>query len=145
MSDAHTVFDPFIGVDVEVSCKLVDRLRGKYACGPHLPNGNPEFGWRQFHAPPIQHEAADKIEALEAEITRLRAEIEAARSEEREFCALLAEQHTGMWDNATAGAIATNIRKRSYDRVDRVVVTKAFYDEAIRARASIPPADGGGE
>lgn len=31
---------------------LVERLRGKYAVGPHLPNGNPEFGWRQFEAPP---------------------------------------------------------------------------------------------
>jgi hypothetical protein len=47
---------------------LVDRLQGKYAIGPHLPNGMPEFGFRQFEAPPIQHEAA-------AEITRLRARV----------------------------------------------------------------------
>ncbi len=32
---------------------------------------------------------------------------------EREACALLAEQHTGMWDNATAEKIARNIRERS--------------------------------
>ncbi|RBO54687.1 hypothetical protein DSD19_04740 [Rhodovulum sp. BSW8] len=43
---------------------LVDRLRGKYAMGPHLPNGKPEFGWRQFEAPTIQHEAAAEIERL---------------------------------------------------------------------------------
>lgn len=64
MSDTRTVHDPFLGKDVQVSDKLVDRLRGKYASGPHLPNGNPEFGWKQFQAPPIQHEAAAEIEYL---------------------------------------------------------------------------------
>lgn len=64
----RTVNDPFSGKDVQVSDRIIDRLRGKYACGPHLPNGNPEFGWRQFEAPPIQHEAAARIEALETEI-----------------------------------------------------------------------------
>ena len=64
--ETRTVHDPFMGKDVQISDRLVDRLRGKYACGPHLPNGNPEFGWRQFQSPPIQHEAADRIEALEA-------------------------------------------------------------------------------
>lgn len=98
MSETRTVHDPFIGVDVEVSCKLIDRLRGKYAVGPHLPNGNPEFGWRQFQAPPIQHEAADKIEALEAEITRFRTELETARKYATRLCECLHEQH--YWDNA---------------------------------------------
>lgn len=28
--------------------------------------GRPEFGWRQFQSPPIQHEAAKRIEELEA-------------------------------------------------------------------------------
>jgi hypothetical protein len=64
--ETRTVHDPFIGADVQISDRLVDRLRGKYASGPHLPNGRPEFGWRQFQAPPIQHEAAARIEALEA-------------------------------------------------------------------------------
>lgn len=50
---------------------LCDRLRGNYAIGPHLPNGKPEFGWRQFEAPPIQHEAADRIEEQEAALTTL--------------------------------------------------------------------------
>lgn len=45
---------------------LLDRLRGQYAIGPHLPNGLPEFGFRQFEAPPIQHEAAAAIELLRA-------------------------------------------------------------------------------
>ena len=64
--EARTVHDPFTGQDVQISNRLVDRLRGKYASGPHLPNGNPEFGWKQFQAPPIQHEAANRIELLEA-------------------------------------------------------------------------------
>lgn len=66
----RTVHDPFTGADVLISNRLVDRLRGKYASGPHLPNGNPEFGWRQFQAPPIQHEAATRIEELEAALLR---------------------------------------------------------------------------
>jgi hypothetical protein len=37
---------------------LVNRLRGRYAFGPHLPNGEPEFGWKQFEATPINIEAA---------------------------------------------------------------------------------------
>jgi len=64
MGETRTVRDPFLGKDVQISDRLVDRLRGKYASGPHLPNGNPEFGWRQFQAPPIQHEAAAEIERL---------------------------------------------------------------------------------
>ena len=68
MTETLTVHDPFEGRDVQISNRLVDRLRGKYASGPHLPNGNPEFGWKQFEAPPIQHEAAERIEALEADL-----------------------------------------------------------------------------
>lgn len=67
----RTVHDPFEGKDVQISDRLVDRLRGKYASGPHLPNGNPEFGWRQFQSPPIQHEAAKRIEELEARVSDL--------------------------------------------------------------------------
>lgn len=66
MSETRRIHDPFLGKDVEISNRLVDRLRGKYATGPHLPNGKPEFGWRQFEAPPIQHEAAAEIERLRA-------------------------------------------------------------------------------
>lgn len=43
---------------------IVDRLRGRYAMGPHQPNGLPEFGWRQFQATPINLEAADEIARL---------------------------------------------------------------------------------
>jgi flagellar hook-basal body complex protein FliE len=64
--------------EFDVTNKLTDRLRGQYACGPHLPNGKPEFGWRQFQAPPIQHEAADVIDAMLAEITRLRQDLNTA-------------------------------------------------------------------
>lgn len=50
---------------------IVDRLRGRYSMGPHLPNGKPEFGFRQFEAPPIQHEAAAEIERLRLEVKML--------------------------------------------------------------------------
>jgi hypothetical protein len=81
MAETRTVYDPFHEQDVQVSNRLVDRLRGIYACGPHLPNGNPEFGWRQFQSPPIQHEAADRIEALEAELAKLRTALSKAKGE----------------------------------------------------------------
>lgn len=74
--ETRTVHDPFVGKDVQISDRLVDRLRGKYASGPHLPNGKPEFGWRQFQAPPIQHEAAARIEALEAALRKINALID---------------------------------------------------------------------
>lgn len=66
--ETRTVHDPFTGTDVQISNRLVDRLRGKYASGPHPPNGLPEFGWRQFQATPINLEAAERIEALEARL-----------------------------------------------------------------------------
>lgn len=44
MEATRTVHDPFLGKDVEISDSLIDRLRGKYAQGPMLPNGEPEFG-----------------------------------------------------------------------------------------------------
>lgn len=59
-----------------MSDDLVKRLRGQYEMGPHLPNGKPEFGIRQFEAPPIQHEAADRIDQQAAEIERMRAQLE---------------------------------------------------------------------
>jgi len=68
MNDTRTVHDPFLGKDVQVGDRLIDRLRGNYACGPHLPNGKPEFGFRQFQAPPIQHEAAAEIERLQSQL-----------------------------------------------------------------------------
>ena len=69
----RTVHDPFLGKDVQVSDRLADRLRGKYACGPAMENGEPEFGWRQHEAPPIQHEAADRIEVLQEQNRALEA------------------------------------------------------------------------
>lgn len=78
MSETRTVHDPFLGKDVQVSNNLVDRLRGKYACGPMLPNGQPEFGWRQFETPPICYEAAAEVERLNADLALCRAERDAA-------------------------------------------------------------------
>ena len=69
MKESRTVHDPFLGKDVQVSDRLTDRLRGRYAQGPMLPNGEPEFGWREFPAPSIQHEAADLIDQLVARLS----------------------------------------------------------------------------
>lgn len=64
MAETAEIFDPFLGRKVEISTKLTNRLRGKYACGPTMPNGDPEFGWREFEVAPIQKEAAAEIERL---------------------------------------------------------------------------------
>jgi len=64
LTETRIVYDPFINKDVEVSNSLLDRLRGKYAMGPTMANGEPEFGWREFPTPPIQKEAADLIEKM---------------------------------------------------------------------------------
>lgn len=81
MGETRTVHDPFLGQDVHISDRLVDRLRGKYASGPHMPNGKPEFGWKQFQAPPIQHEAAEQISRLTEENLRLRGLVRSAYNE----------------------------------------------------------------
>lgn len=65
--ESRTVRDPFLNKDVQVSDRLLDRLRGRYACGPTMENGEPEFGWREHETPPIQHEAAETIERLTRE------------------------------------------------------------------------------
>lgn len=64
MTETRKIHDPFIGKQVEISNRLTDRLRGKYACGPTMPNGEPEFGWDQYEVAPIQQEAAAVIDAL---------------------------------------------------------------------------------
>ena len=61
----RTIHDPFLDKTVEISNRLTDRLRGRYANGPTMPNGEPEFGWNEFPTPPIQQEAADEIDRLQ--------------------------------------------------------------------------------
>lgn len=68
VGESRTVHDPFLNQDVQVSSRLTDRLRGKYANGPTIANGEPEFGWREFPTPPIQHDAAAEIERLQETI-----------------------------------------------------------------------------
>lgn len=64
-----------------MSENITDRLRCRYALGPIMPNGEPEFGWRDFSGPaidgmtlptPLMLEAAEAIAARDAEIERLR-------------------------------------------------------------------------
>lgn len=64
MAETETMIDPFLGRRVTISTKLTNRLRGKYACGPTMADGEPEFGWRQFETATVQHEAANEIERL---------------------------------------------------------------------------------
>ncbi|HEY9219579.1 MAG TPA: hypothetical protein VIO94_16140 [Phenylobacterium sp.] len=61
---------------------LSNRLRGRYALGPIMANGEPEFGYRVFTElpggqpfPAIYGEAADMIDALLAENEKLRASL----------------------------------------------------------------------
>lgn len=60
---------------------IIDRLLCRYAMGPIMPNGEPEFGWRDFSGPavermtlptPIMREAAEAIRDLLAERDALR-------------------------------------------------------------------------
>ncbi len=74
VGETRTVHDPFLQKDVQVSSNLIDRLRGKYACGPIMENGEPEFGWREFQTAPIQHEAADRLEYLSQALREAEAE-----------------------------------------------------------------------
>jgi hypothetical protein len=121
--ETHTVHDPYLNKDVQVSNKLTDRLRGRYACGPIMPNGEPEFGWREFETPPIQKEAASAIDAKDAKIARLKAahfeaddkrcywqsradtaesrisDLERQLAEETERCARVAEDHESTADD----------------------------------------------
>lgn len=61
--------------DIDAARELADRLRGKYRIGPMLPNGEPEFGYRQFDNilgkpfPAIHGEAATMIDRLVGWIT----------------------------------------------------------------------------
>lgn len=69
MSETREVKDPFTGKTEQINNDLVRRLRGEYAVGPTLPNGEPEFGWRKMGTPPfIQLEAANEIERLRHEL-----------------------------------------------------------------------------
>jgi hypothetical protein len=68
LSETRTVHDPFLNKDVQVSARLTDRLRGKYAVGPIMPDGEPKFGWREYPVPPIQPEAAAEIDRLSAQL-----------------------------------------------------------------------------
>jgi hypothetical protein len=95
MTDSHTIFDPFLGKEVVIVDRLADRLRGNYACGPHLPNGRPEFGFRQFQSPPIQHEAAAVIEAL---VQALRALVDNVNDYERVNNLAPSPGRTECWD-----------------------------------------------
>jgi len=70
MNKIREIHDPFLNKKVQISNKLTDRLRGKYASGPTMENGEPEFGWRHFTTPPIQHEAAAVIEELTKRLSK---------------------------------------------------------------------------
>ena len=82
---SRTICDPFLGKEVEISNNLTDRLRGKYANGPTMPNGGPEFGWRQYPVSPIHLEAAAEIERLQPYVAAFRREEDRADKFGREL------------------------------------------------------------
>lgn len=69
-ADEYEVTDPFTGQVVKILARLTDRLRGRYAMGPTLPSGEPEFGFRQMPTVPIQLEAACEIDRLREKLRR---------------------------------------------------------------------------
>lgn len=72
LSETRTIHDPFIGKTVEIRNDLTKRLRGIYASGPTLANGEPEFGWRKMaEPPPIQVEAAEEIDRLRSALNKV--------------------------------------------------------------------------
>lgn len=107
MTESRTIRDPFLGRDVEISNRLVDRLRGKYANGPTMQNGEPEFGWREFPTSPIDHEAADEIERLNIEILNYQITLGEARKILRAFASREA-MAPHVTDAATAAATFLN-------------------------------------
>jgi hypothetical protein len=108
MTETRTVHDPFIGKDVQVSDRLVDRLRGKYAQGPTMPNGEPEFGWRHFPTSPIQQEAASEIERLNVEILNYGLTLAEARKVLKPFASRAGYGKGRIAEAATAAATFLN-------------------------------------
>ncbi|MGY3582005.1 hypothetical protein ACVIGB_001072 [Bradyrhizobium sp. USDA 4341] len=99
-SETCQVLDPFFGRIAEISDRLTDRLRGRYAVGPTMPDGEPEFGWRVHEVAPIQKEAADAID-------RLSAQLETVQNATIEACArrLKESYPEHAWLNAACAAI----------------------------------------
>lgn len=78
---------PTSETELREAADLSNRLRGRYAVGPRLPSGEPEFGYREFKAmpngapfPAIHGEAADMIDALLERIKTLEGERDEAES-----------------------------------------------------------------
>lgn len=69
------IFDPFLNKKILISDNICDRLRGRYAVGPTMENGEPEFGWNTFPSSPIQQEAAALIESLEKQLAEANAKL----------------------------------------------------------------------
>jgi hypothetical protein len=120
-SETTKVLDPFFGKVAEISDRLTDRLRGRYAVGPTMPNGEPEFGWRVHEVAPIQKEAADAID-------RLSVQLESVRRTAIEACArTLTESYPEhAWLNAACAAI------RSLSLVPEVATSPPEDDQQDR-------------
>lgn len=75
-NESYQVLEPLAGKPVEISHRLVDRLRGRYPIGKMMPDGKPEFGWKDYGSSPVQEIAANEIDRLERENAELRVKIE---------------------------------------------------------------------
>lgn len=91
--------------------ELVERLRGRYAMGRHLPNGDPELGFRQFETPSIQHEAADALTAALDHIEGLESKLADAVEAEKDATSVL-----DAWFDR---------RKLGHEAVDQAVIDAA--------------------
>mgnify|MGYP005831430683 CR=1 FL=1 len=105
--------------DKNEAVDLRDRLRGKYAKGPRLANGEPEFGYSVFERmpdgkefPAIHGEAADMIESLISELTRLQAEVEGLRKAAAPFVRAFETFDAGRWDDESPITIMLPTTKR---------------------------------
>jgi hypothetical protein len=132
--ESRTVHDPFLGKDVEISNRLIDRLRGRYATGPIMPNGESEFGWREFPTPPIQHEAADLITALTARVAEVERERDDLRrnlfpyADDKEISGLSLNGFYWIGNKRSIGELL-----RFENRSSQVDVFRKAYDDRIAA------------
>lgn len=76
---------------------ITDRLRGRYPVGPKLPNGEPEFGWRE-HATIIAMQEGSERDSAAVRVQRMPIMEEAAKEIERLRAALEEIAKPSNWD-----------------------------------------------
>lgn len=141
MIETRHAIDPVSGERVEIRNDLTKRLRGQYAMGPTLANGEPEFGWRSFGDPvPIQIEAAEEIERLQSQLAHdltkhqfelmdLRAR--AAKTAERQFEVMAKAAQNHRTDGNEESMDRCNARARSAAYIAADIRTLPLTKKAV--------------